>query len=60
MSTTGMNSKERIQKALLDGDMDAYEREAQSRCFWNGVYLLAGWIAVWWFSLGIIVWALSE
>jgi hypothetical protein len=58
MSTAAMNSKERIQKALLDGDMDAYEREAQSR-FWAGVYLLAGWIAVWWVSLGIIVWFLS-
>ncbi|MDJ0513270.1 MAG: hypothetical protein QNJ62_07480 [Methyloceanibacter sp.] len=59
MSTTAMNSKERIQKALQDGDMDAYEREAQSR-FWTGVYLLAGWIAAWWVSLAIIVWFLSE
>ena len=59
MSTTAMNSKERIQKALQNGDMDAYEREAQSR-FWTGVYLLASWIAVWWVSLGIIVWFLSD
>jgi hypothetical protein len=60
MSTTAMNSSQRIQKALQDGDMDAYEREAQSRCFWTGVYLLIGWIAVWWVTLGIIVWFLSE
>jgi hypothetical protein len=55
-----MNSLQRIQKALQNGDMDAYEREAQSRCFWTGVYLLVGWIAVWWVTLGIIVWFLSH
>lgn len=40
-----MSSSQRIQKARLDGDRDAYEREAQSR-FWTGVYLLVGWIAL--------------
>ncbi len=58
MSTTDMSSSQRIQKALLDGDRDAYEREAQHR-FWTGVYLLVGWIALWWISLGVIVWTLS-
>jgi hypothetical protein len=45
MSTTDMSSSQRIQKALLDGDRDAYEREAQHR-FWTGVHLLVGWIAL--------------
>ena len=60
MSTTAMNSKVRIQKALQNGDMGAYERESQSRCFWTGVYLLVSWIAAWWVTLGIIVWFLSN
>lgn len=45
MSTTDMSSSQRIQKTLLDGDRDAYEREAQDR-FWTGVHLLVGWIAL--------------
>ncbi len=58
MSATDMHSSQRIEKALLDGDKDAYEREASHR-FWTGMYLFISWIAVWWIGLGIMVWALS-
>ena len=58
MSTTEMSSAERIEKALLDGDKDAYDREASQR-FWSGMYLFIGWIAIWWIGLGVMVWALS-
>ncbi|WP_372928809.1 hypothetical protein [Methyloceanibacter sp.] len=53
-----MSSSQRIEKALLDGDGDAYDSEASHR-FWTGMYLFIGWVAAWWIGLGIIVWALS-
>ena len=54
-----MSSAQRIEKALLEGDKDAYDSEAQHR-FRTGMYLFIGWIAVWWIGLGVMVWALSE
>lgn len=53
-----MSSSQRIEKALLDGDGDAYDSEASHR-FWTGMYLFIGWIAAWWIGLGVTVWALS-
>ena len=53
-----ISSAQRIEKALLDGDSDAYDSEASHR-FWTGMYLFIGWVAAWWIGLGIIVWALS-
>ena len=59
MSATDMSSSQRIQKALQEGDRDAYEREARHRLR-TGMYIFISWIAIWWISLGIVVWALSE
>lgn len=59
MSATAMSSSERIQRALLDGDKEAYDREARDRLR-IGMYIFISWIALWWIGLGIMVWALSE
>jgi hypothetical protein len=59
MSETKMSSSQIIEKALLEGDRDAYDREAQHR-FRSGMAVFGSFLVVVCTALAAIVVALSR